>query len=435
MQEPVKIAQGPLVSVVMATFRGAPHLEPAIRSVLAQSHAHLELVVVDDASQDGTAERLQELAAADDRLVPVCLDQNRGPAGARNAALDVVRGEWVAVVDADDLLHPRRLERLLAAARVTGADMAADDMVHFGDAGIAGGTLLEGVEIDGFRIISATDLIASDTVGSGLQSLGYLKPLVRRDRLGSLRYDETLPIGEDFDLYLRLLLGGARFAIIPDPTYLYRRHPVSTSHRLTVEALAGLISAHRGASETARKAFPQDGELRDVLDRRAQALERAIRYERLVAAIKSRDWRRAAALLLRHPELAANLRESFADRRRKKRVARTVQAQEGGETHLLLASEPAAAPADTPPEARRITVPPLRAPASAEGDSHRALACELAALASTRPLHVTALGAEGALALGYLPGWSTARLLVEPGEVGEVTVPASVTLERLPASS
>ena len=115
----------PVVSVVMANFRGAAHLEPAMASVLAQTERRLELILADDASDDDSVAIARRIAEADERVRVIACARNQGPAATRNLALDAARGDWIAVVDSDDLIHPERLARLIAAAEAAGADLVA----------------------------------------------------------------------------------------------------------------------------------------------------------------------------------------------------------------------------------------------------------------------------------------------------------------------
>ena len=79
-----------------------------------------------------TASRIVDEAIADDpRIRLVRSAQNSGPAAARNKALALARGDWIAVMDSDDLMHPDRLKRLIAAAERDGADIVADDLIEF----------------------------------------------------------------------------------------------------------------------------------------------------------------------------------------------------------------------------------------------------------------------------------------------------------------
>jgi len=105
------------VSVVIPAFNQAAYLDEAIRSALAQTHRDLEVIVVDDGSTDTTREVCEALRAADPRVVYVRQDNDRTRGiGARNAAMLRATGEWVALLDQDDLWAPDKLERQLALA-------------------------------------------------------------------------------------------------------------------------------------------------------------------------------------------------------------------------------------------------------------------------------------------------------------------------------
>lgn len=304
--------RGPRISVVMANFRGARWLEKAMRSVLAQSHHDLELILADDASDDDSVAIGRAIAATDTRVHVLALSQNGGPAVARNHALDVATGDWIAIVDSDDIIHPDRLRRLLATAEATGADIVADDLVHFGASG--GDTLLARMELAAPMHVNAALFMRSNGADPALPGLGYLKPMIARRTLGARRYDPSLLIGEDFDLVMRMLIDGASLVVVPDPLYAYRRHASSISHRMTVARAKAMLDAHRS--------LPR---MPDVATTQAAAavqrhLERGLRYEMLVQDIKAR---RAGAVLPRlvDPVMLARLVGSVRDRYRRRRDA------------------------------------------------------------------------------------------------------------------
>lgn len=103
------------ISVIIAAFNAAETIGYAVRSVLAQSYPDVEVIVVDDASRDGTWEKLTELRRMDDRLQVVRNRSNVGPYICRNIALGKSTGDYVAIHDADDYAHPQRFERQLQA--------------------------------------------------------------------------------------------------------------------------------------------------------------------------------------------------------------------------------------------------------------------------------------------------------------------------------
>ena len=111
----------PRLSVIVAAWNAATTIGTAVDSVLEQTEADLECVVVDDASTDETPALLQRLAADEPRLVVERLAANGGVSAARNRALELARGEWVTFLDADDRLLPGGLAALLRAGESTDA--------------------------------------------------------------------------------------------------------------------------------------------------------------------------------------------------------------------------------------------------------------------------------------------------------------------------
>jgi hypothetical protein len=103
------------ISIVMGAFNAARTVGYSIRSMLAQSYGNIEVIVVDDASTDGTWEELEKLRRYDVRVKPIRNDVNSGPYVCRNIALEVAEGAFVAIHDADDFAHPQRLERQIKA--------------------------------------------------------------------------------------------------------------------------------------------------------------------------------------------------------------------------------------------------------------------------------------------------------------------------------
>ncbi|MBQ4806080.1 glycosyltransferase family 2 protein [Phaeobacter sp. HS012] len=222
----------PQVSVIMASRNAAAYLPLAIRAVLAQTLTDLELIIIDDASEDDSWAVIRAAVAADPRIRAQRRSHSGGPAIARNEALALARGEWVAICDSDDSQHPRRLEMMLNAAGDLAADVVADDMILFSGQPMARGATILGRHAPKVaRMLNLKDLVLSGVDPEGISHIGYLKPLIRKCFLNDLRYDPGLRIGEDHDLYLRLVLAGAKMWVLPMAAYLYRRHVASTSYR------------------------------------------------------------------------------------------------------------------------------------------------------------------------------------------------------------
>lgn len=277
--------RSPTVSVVMANYNGAAHLPAAIRSVLGQTLADLELILVDDASGDDSLAVALDAAAGDPRLIPLSQPVNAGPGAARNRALGMARGRWIAVVDSDDEMAPERLARLVTRAESDGADIVADDLVVFSDtAAFPEHGFLPQPAFAAPRWIGLAEYIRAGVMYGEGPDLGFLKPLISARALDGLRYAEDLRIGEDYDLIVRLLAGGARFRTEPTALYRYRKHGGSISHRLSPERIGAMLDAQR---RFAAEHGPFDAQTSQALARRRRSLETALAYERVVAGLKS----------------------------------------------------------------------------------------------------------------------------------------------------
>lgn len=126
----------PLVSVVMPVHDAERYLDESIGSVLAQDMDDLELVAVDDASNDGSLKLLHRDAALDERVRVIALADNCGAARARNLALQEARGRYVAFLDSDDWWQPQKLSLQLSLMEATGFSMCTCGyLMHFEDAG------------------------------------------------------------------------------------------------------------------------------------------------------------------------------------------------------------------------------------------------------------------------------------------------------------
>ncbi|UFN50471.1 glycosyltransferase [Roseomonas sp. OT10] len=304
----------PLVSVIVANWNGERFLAGTLHAILSQSVTAIEVIVADDASTDGSCALVEAIAATDPRVRLLRAPANGGPAAARNRALDAARGRWAAVVDSDDLLHPERLRRLVAAAEAAGSDIAADDLLIFDDGGVVPPSRMLPPGSRQTFTVDAAGWIRANTLFAGGPMLGYLKPIFRREALQrhGVRYDERLRIAEDYDFILQLLLAGARFSVHPDLTYFYRKHAASISHRLSLRTLSAMAAANdvplaEGAPEVVRAA----------LRRRAGSLSDALAFEHLVAALKARRPLEAMRQLLHRPGAARPLAGAMGDRLRR----------------------------------------------------------------------------------------------------------------------
>ncbi|MGZ3274628.1 MAG: glycosyltransferase [Caulobacteraceae bacterium] len=217
---PSPIARGqPLVSVVLPVFNGGRHLEPAVRSVLAQDHQAIDVIAIDDGSTDDSLKVLQGLAASDPRL-RIVSRENRGLIATLNEGIGLARSPFIARMDADDISYPARFTRQLATfqARPDLAMCGADFHILYGDEGP-------------FDSATATcpdeDLpILSQFFTAFRHSTVMFNRAVMAPDL--LRYDPAYPYAEDFDLFRRITAAHPA-AIVREPLLAYRLHPGSVT--------------------------------------------------------------------------------------------------------------------------------------------------------------------------------------------------------------
>lgn len=302
----------PAVSVIMANYNGEPFLAGAMQAVLRQTLGALELIVVDDNSTDASSALAQTIARADTRVRVLASRERLGPAGARNRALAIAEGVWIAVVDSDDLLHCERLGALLAEAETERCDIIADNQVLF-DAEMRRplGVLLDGPLGRRGGWIDARSYVRANTFGVKGPSLGVLKPLIKREALERhrLRYDERLSIAEDYDLIIRALQAGLRYRVSPFIGYYYRKHPASISHRLSRPALDAMAANAAEHCATAQSSEEYRAHLR-----RARSIADARHFLDIIEAIKTGRAPRALASLIARPGAGVFLAQAVEDK-------------------------------------------------------------------------------------------------------------------------
>jgi glycosyltransferase involved in cell wall biosynthesis len=198
------VGESPLVSVIVPFFNAGTFLTEALRSVHDQGVDSLEVIVVDDGSDESPETLLGEICP-EARLLR---QENSGPSAARNRALRAARGDLIAFLDADDLWAPGALRALLE-----GFENAPSVQMVQG-------------HLKRFYIPHASESVPSRPVYGRLRtSFNVGSLLLRRSVFGCVgMFDEALRYGEDVDLHIRLRENGIQKLVIPNLILLYRRH-------------------------------------------------------------------------------------------------------------------------------------------------------------------------------------------------------------------
>ncbi len=211
------------VSVVVPLYNHAGYIGPAIESVLAQGAVLRELVVIDDGSTDDSAQVMQGLAARDPRI-RFHSQVNQGAHATINTGLRKCTGEFVAILNSDDIYEPGRLDALaLRLDAEPDADIAASCIAFMNGQGSA---------IDNDWYAEALEYRVGCDMGTALVNGNFLMTtsnfLFRRNLIGQIGEFAALRYTHDLDFVLRALALGHRVALLEETLLRYRLHGSNT---------------------------------------------------------------------------------------------------------------------------------------------------------------------------------------------------------------
>ncbi len=222
------------VSVIIPMYNSEQFIRPCVQSASRQSYGNLEILIIDDGSTDHSLEICQELKAADDRIRILC-QENRGVSSARNTGLNHAGGEYVFFLDSDDCLHPLLIEEGIRQAKTHDADLVVCHSLRqksrqlekrMSDLSVTDERpvwqIVEGEELEEW--FHMKNMLTLSRVGG----------LMSRATIGTLRFDETLPCGEDALFMYHLISRQVRMAYSGQGWYYYRTNQESITHSLSV---------------------------------------------------------------------------------------------------------------------------------------------------------------------------------------------------------
>ena len=209
----------PLISVIVPAYNAEQHIEESLLSLVNQTWPNLEVIVIDDGSTDRTATVVEKLC----KTYPVLTlhrKENGGVSSARNLGLDIAKGDYIALQDADDIAHPQRIEKQLAYMQQHKLALCGCTLSMFGrkkkekqypeaDAQLKANCLFFGKGIAGPAI------------------------LFSQKAVGDIRFNETIRYGEDGDFILRVAFrDNNRVGNIQQLLYFYRQHAQQATAQL-----------------------------------------------------------------------------------------------------------------------------------------------------------------------------------------------------------
>lgn len=211
--------QMPLVSVIMPAYNAQAFIRESIESVLSQTYPHWELLVIDDCSQDATPRIVSEYVNPDSRVKLLRQSENQGPAAARNVGIAEAAGEYVALLDSDDVWLPDKLARQVNFMQAIKADISCTAYRRMSADSQRVGKLIKACEVVTYHVLLKNTCIAN------------LTTMIRREVIKGTRFKD---IGhEDYAFWLELLRRGLVVNFLDTDLARYRVVDGSVSSKKT----------------------------------------------------------------------------------------------------------------------------------------------------------------------------------------------------------
>ena len=217
-----KPLKNPEISVIVPVYKVEKYLNECIDSILAQTFTDFELILVDDGSPDNCPAMCDAAAERDER-VRVIHQKNKGLSGARNAGLDMVRGNWIAFVDSDDVIDKTYLEKLYCAGKQSGAEIVACNLLFMQE---------DGSPCRYQEQPLCTEILSQDEAIHRMRLTPLIQAATRLHRRDILE-GVVFPVGKNYeDAFTtpEIFERATAVACVEEKLYYYRQQPTSILH-------------------------------------------------------------------------------------------------------------------------------------------------------------------------------------------------------------
>lgn len=212
-----------LVSVIVNVYNCKEYLPTSLESVRQQTYKNLEVILVDDASTDGSGEFCDEYCKQDERFSVIHHEKNTGVSGPRNTGLKVAKGEYIYFMDSDDYIHERAIEKLVEAVEKTGCELAAFDLARTD-------SLTENthrpLQNNNPQLILTEQMIFEMLAIIELKWCVVWNKLYKRSLIDGIFFNDYYSI-QDQDFNIRVYKKIERVAFVPEALYWYYWNPNS----------------------------------------------------------------------------------------------------------------------------------------------------------------------------------------------------------------
>lgn len=235
-----------LISVIISVYNTEKYVKEAMESVLSQTYTNLELIIVNDGSSDDSLKVIEAIARKDNRIVVVDIP-NSGISKARNIGIEKAKGEYIAVMDSDDICTPNRLHVQLAFLLENNLDFCGSYIQTIGE-GQGSVWKYPVAEIDIGYCMLLDSPFAHPTV------------LIRREILKNYHYNINYQAAIDYELWCRLIADGFKCSNVKSVLLYYRIHPMQTVKRKFKDKNSNFSKANSGYIDSINLELPFEKE-------------------------------------------------------------------------------------------------------------------------------------------------------------------------------
>lgn len=194
-----------MISVIIPAYNVEEYVGECLESIINQSYKNIEVLVVNDGSKDNTLDVINLVAAKDNRIKAIN-QENQGVSAARNNAIDLAQGEYLAFFDADDWLPERALEILINECEETGAQIAVSNMKKIKNGKNIG--KLKEIKKVYTKVDALEELFKEEYLNCSVWNKLYSRKVIANEK-----FDIELKVAEDFDFLYRVLKNADKIAV------------------------------------------------------------------------------------------------------------------------------------------------------------------------------------------------------------------------------
>lgn len=240
------------ISIITPAHNEAAYIAECIESVLNQTYSNFEMIVADDASNDGTADIVERISAADSRIKLISMNENGGAATARNAALNVIEGDYILFLDADDWILPDMLSDLVEKiVKYKNIDMLRLQVKRVNQRGVLPAPSADFIS----QVYKPENLIRENKMSGLMANLFVRRKLLEKN---NIRFTDGLVMLEDQEFTAKCMIHSSRVLYYTKQNYLYYQRDDSVSRNFSSEHFPDILVCAANVYQCAEEHMSED---------------------------------------------------------------------------------------------------------------------------------------------------------------------------------